>query len=1281
MHKSDILEKLYNIFTLYYTSLGQEKSSRIFINTNDTTLSEKFISKKLNNLEEAELFYVKIRDSKIKSPYYPFLDIIVEKLKKLSKDEIDRIFKEAKVYYFHRKILREYIKQEYMDRAEELLCEEVGYEQGELYKSFIKLFKWIFKEKKLVFVIDSLNFLRESSYMFIDYLQHSQEDSKAMYMFFFDKEYFLGTKEWSESLENIINYADEQGEFIDYINPAIENKDTTQNEKSLDLDLKKILEEGIKSHRMLAFKEAKKYFLAFEEERRKDNIQLEENKYNMYIKYLGETFFYLGENDDALIYYNHLLKFGLQKNNNYYLGVAYRKIAEVYFKKENFKEARLYALQSLGFLKKTKVEKQVLYTKYLLFNIYSKNLKKYKGEIDNVYNNILENFEKYKLYNRLCNIYSTISVACDYIKDTNEKLEKCEKAINMAKYTGNKYILSVLYQHKGQIYSFIGNREKTFECYKKSEKLKLKINKKLELARLCNGMGYDYFILEDYNKAYDYYNRALNLLKEEKEYQEITLTIYNIALTLFFMMEYGLLIQYLEEELKFMKILNLQAIPYHSLNGIYSMLGYAYLKNNKSIKGLKYYSLLEKDSNAYRNFDVVIGNMFQAEVLLRYGKAKEVCSKYEDIIEFKTLEPLEYYLPRVFYEYALIEKKLENEEKYREMIYKGVRWADKLKYNYHHKLLLKELETEQEYKYPKYEELEKNNISLIIEIAKQEKVLNQLHKKINEEIFFNNLQNILIRPALKKENIVDEVFRLIKNNFFIDYMFYYDEREKKIFKYVEQEKIDMEKLKEELFWNKEEGIIKIQKDIGIGNIGYVDSMISIPIYSKTREKEGVVAFVNKNKQFTFTNSDLRMLSIAVKQMSISLISFELGKELEEKNRKLLSILDKIQSIEKMLSIIYTAKNVKWVIEYILTLLTSEKVLNYKKGIYFSYEENINKLQADTYAENLNIDEKSKIYEKIEISIDLDEDNILSQVFREQSIYFGNEEEGMQFENGTILSCFDIIPISYKENRYGILVMERNECRAVFQDEKIRILKIFMQNMAIYLENIKLEKKLMKNVKLETMVKLSRSIVHEIRTPLIGIKGFAKIAKDKFNDGKKIDFYLDNVIKNANRVDLMASELLEYVEDNEYELERLNLKEIIEKIIMKYRSELEINNIVITIKVKENTFIKGSKLKSMMAIENIIKNSIEASRLEGARIDIYIKEFENNIMLMVKDNGNGIKQDILDYIFEPLVSTKVQGTGLGLSIVKNIMIKHKGTVELKSDGKTYTIAELVFLKEK
>jgi hypothetical protein len=213
MQKEEMMENLHNIFTLYYTSLDMGKSSKIFINTNNERLSEGFVEEKLGNLESTELFYIKIRDSRIQSPYYPFLNVIVEKLRKYSREELDYVFREADVYYFHRKVIKEYIKQEYMDRDEEILCEEVMYEQEELYKDFIKLFKWIFKDEKVIFVIDSLNFLRSSSYKFIEYLQNSEEKSKIMYMFFFDKEYFLSVADWSESLENIINHADEQGEF------------------------------------------------------------------------------------------------------------------------------------------------------------------------------------------------------------------------------------------------------------------------------------------------------------------------------------------------------------------------------------------------------------------------------------------------------------------------------------------------------------------------------------------------------------------------------------------------------------------------------------------------------------------------------------------------------------------------------------------------------------------------------------------------------------------------------------------------------------------------------------------------------------------------------------------------------------------------------------------------------------------------------------------------------------------------------------------------------------
>ena len=58
-----------------------------------------------------------------------------------------------------------------------------------------------------------------------------------------------------------------------------------------------------------------------------------------------------------------------------------------------------------------------------------------------------------------------------------------------------------------------------------------------------------------------------------------------------------------------------------------------------------------------------------------------------------------------------------------------------------------------------------------------------------------------------------------------------------------------------------------------------------------------------------------------------------------------------------------------------------------------------------------------------------------------------------------------------------------------------------------------------------------------------------------------------------------------------------------------------------------------------------------------------------------DNGKGIPDDVLPYIFEPLFSTKAKNTGLGLSLVYGIVEQHAGVIDVKSkinEGTTFTI---------
>lgn len=95
------------------------------------------------------------------------------------------------------------------------------------------------------------------------------------------------------------------------------------------------------------------------------------------------------------------------------------------------------------------------------------------------------------------------------------------------------------------------------------------------------------------------------------------------------------------------------------------------------------------------------------------------------------------------------------------------------------------------------------------------------------------------------------------------------------------------------------------------------------------------------------------------------------------------------------------------------------------------------------------------------------------------------------------------------------------------------------------------------------------------------------------------------------------------------------------------------------------------------IINLLLNAIDAVKnMENPEIKVFAA-FNNNgrVVIDLKDNGHGIKPDILDKIFMPFFTSKKEGSGIGLSLSRQIMHLHKGTISVRSalgEGATFTL---------
>ncbi len=116
--------------------------------------------------------------------------------------------------------------------------------------------------------------------------------------------------------------------------------------------------------------------------------------------------------------------------------------------------------------------------------------------------------------------------------------------------------------------------------------------------------------------------------------------------------------------------------------------------------------------------------------------------------------------------------------------------------------------------------------------------------------------------------------------------------------------------------------------------------------------------------------------------------------------------------------------------------------------------------------------------------------------------------------------------------------------------------------------------------------------------------------------------------------------------------------------------------------KNEAFIMGDSSLLRQVFHNLIKNAIESTEnIELKQVYIVINQEDEMIRILIKDNGNGFEQIIMENLFEPYRTTKgVKGSGLGMAIVKKIIDEHNGKIEVFNDNGANVVVKLPLVTE-
>lgn len=209
-----------------------------------------------------------------------------------------------------------------------------------------------------------------------------------------------------------------------------------------------------------------------------------------------------------------------------------------------------------------------------------------------------------------------------------------------------------------------------------------------------------------------------------------------------------------------------------------------------------------------------------------------------------------------------------------------------------------------------------------------------------------------------------------------------------------------------------------------------------------------------------------------------------------------------------------------------------------------------------------------------------------------------------------------------------------------------------------------------------------SVSHDLRSPLLSIKGLLSLVFTNENIDETTTNYLKLAEKGVIRLDETIQEILEYSRNARLEVsyEEFDVTTIIENIFEDLKFSTS-ENFKFSFTINGNPVIHSDKSRIEILLKNLIGNSVKYQRKDLA-IPFVNVDFEhiakNEFNFIISDNGEGIPEKHIHKIFDMFyrASSSSQGTGLGLYICKEIISKLNATIDIQSKENEGTTVHLV-----
>ena len=209
-----------------------------------------------------------------------------------------------------------------------------------------------------------------------------------------------------------------------------------------------------------------------------------------------------------------------------------------------------------------------------------------------------------------------------------------------------------------------------------------------------------------------------------------------------------------------------------------------------------------------------------------------------------------------------------------------------------------------------------------------------------------------------------------------------------------------------------------------------------------------------------------------------------------------------------------------------------------------------------------------------------------------------------------------------------------------------------------------------------------NVSHELKTPITSMKVLADtLLMQEEADPSMVREFLTDISEEIDREDHIINDLLSLVKldlttDN-LNIRTVNVGDMTEIVLKRLRPIARTHNIELTLESNRKIEAEVDEVKLSLAIMNLVENAIKYNN-DGGWVKTELDADLRMFTVKISDSGIGIPEESLPHIFERFYrvdksrSREIGGTGLGLSVVRQVVLMHRGEIDVESTEETGTV---------